>query len=470
MKQTVKQPKVVVVGAGSLFFGRQSIWQMVHSEHLNSGTLALVDTDEKRLAKLLKLAQMVVEETGVSLTIEGSTDWKDVLPGADFVVLSFANQTVRYRGIDCEVSEKYGIRMCSGDTIGPGGIFRAMRELPQIMACARDIEALCPDAWVINYINPSAIHGIALGRYAPKLKSFALCDGLHMPHVKRRYAQRAGIITKEADYTPEVEQAFDFRIAGVNHFTWLLKAEYEGRDVAGDIAASLKRAAETGTDGGDQGAKALHNDAISYELYRGFGYVPTCVAHTKEYVRFWQGKNVAEEALPQLSLWETEERYRRHDEMWEEIDAFVSGQRPISEYMTAYGPDHATDIIENMVGGLGKPFYINTWNNGAVTNMRDDAFLELLCDIDMEGLRPRPVGEMPRGLRGMQELVLDTHELTAEAVVEGSMDKLLRAMLTDPLTQSIADSEAIIAELLEREREALPEHWQQQRTPAAAQS
>ena len=102
-----------------------------------------------------------IEEAGVGLRIETASDWRDVLPDADFVVLSFAADTVHYRGLDCQISEKYGVRMCSGDTIGPGGIFRAMRELPLIMDCVADIERLCPEAWVINYINPSTVqrHG-----------------------------------------------------------------------------------------------------------------------------------------------------------------------------------------------------------------------------------------------------------------------------------------------------------------------
>jgi alpha-galactosidase/6-phospho-beta-glucosidase family protein len=452
-------PKVVVLGAGSLFFGRQAIWQMVMSPYLNKGTLTLVDTDAARLDKLLRLARMVVEEEGVELKIEGSTDRKDVLKGADFVVLSFARNTVKYRGIDCAVSEKYGIRMCSGDTIGPGGIFRAMRELPAIMECVDDIRALCPDAWVINYINPSSVHGIAISRYAPDLKSFALCDGLHMPHVKENYLRRAGVLTSSEAYTPDLDSRFDFRIAGVNHFTWLLTAEFDGKDVAPQIADSLRIAAEIGTDGGDRGAKALDNDAIGYELYNIFGYVPTCVAHTKEYVSYWQGLGKTKDAIPPLSIWETEERYKRHDEMWEQIDEFISGARPISEYRTTFKPDHATDIIENMVGNLGKHYYINTQNRGAVTNMNDDAFLELCCEVSLDGIKPLPVGEMPRGIRGMQELVLDTHELTAEAVVERSFDKLRRAMLTDPLVNSIADADQIIKELLEQERDVIPACW-----------
>ena len=455
----VQHPKVVVIGAGSLFFGRQSIWQMVHSPHLNKGTLALVDNQPDRIERMAKLAEMVIAETGVPLKLEASTDWKEVLPGADFVVLSFANNTVFYRGLDCTMSEKYGIRMCSGDTIGPGGIFRTMRELPVIMDCVRDIEKLCPDAWVINYINPSTVNGIALSRYVPQLKSFALCDSLHMPHVKRNAALRAGIISDRAEYTDAIDAAFDMRIAGVNHFTWMLKAEYNGENVMPRIAEAIRQSAATEDTGGDVGAKAKFNDRITHKLYEIYGYIPVCVAHTKEYMRFWQGKGRLADDIAPLSIWETEDRYERHAAMWQQVDGFVNGTTPISEYMTTFGPDHATDIIENMVGGLGKPFYVNTLNRCSVSNMNDDAFLELLCDVDMQGVRPRPVGEMPRGLRGMQEVVLDTHELTAEAVMRCDYNLLRRAMLTDPLVTSIADADAILNGLLEAEKDAISSCW-----------
>jgi alpha-galactosidase/6-phospho-beta-glucosidase family protein len=458
-KVKVSHPKVVVIGAGSLFFGRQAIWQMVHSPFLNKGTLAFVDTNEVVLEKMLNLAKLVASEEGVELKIEGSVNRKDVLPGADFVVLSFAEKSVHYRGIDCQTSAKYGIRMCSGDTIGPGGIFRAMREFPVILECAKDIEALCPDAWVISYINPTTVHGIGLKRFAPKLKSFALCDAQHMPHIKQNYAIRAGIIENKEQYTKEIDDKFNFKIAGVNHFTWLLKAEFEGKDYCPQIAESIKLRAAKETEGGDTGAKAAFNETIGYELYKAFGYIPTNVGHTKEYVRFWQGRNVSKESLPPLFLWETEDRYARHREMWEQVDNFISGKTPISEYMSTFGPDHATDIIENMVGNLGKKFFINTFNNGAVTNMNDDSFLEMLCEVDLNGVKPLPVGEMPRGIRGMQELVLDTHELTAEAIATGSYALLRKAMLTDPLVCSMADADAIIKELLEAEKEQINSAW-----------
>jgi len=184
-----------------------------------------------------------------------------------------------------------------------------------------------------------------------------------------------------------------------------------------------------------------------------------CVGHTKEYVRFWQGHGKTNEKILQLSLWETGLRYKRHEDMWNEVDNYISGKLPIQQYMESFKPDHATDVIENMVGNLGKPFYINTYNQGAVTNMNSDAFLELCCDITMDGIKPYPVGEMPRGIRGMEEIVLDTHELTAEAIYECNFDKLRRAFLTDPLTCSIGDADNIIRELLQEEREVLPKCW-----------
>ncbi|MFW6133915.1 MAG: glycoside hydrolase family 4 [Planctomycetota bacterium] len=455
----MQHPKVAVIGAGSLYFGRQAIWQMVNSPHLRKGTLGLVDTDAERLEKMASLARKAVDHAAAPLAVEASVDRRDVLNGCDFIVLSFARETVKYRGIDCEVAERHGVRMCSGDTIGPGGVFRTLRELPEILAVCADIEHQCPHAWVINYINPTAANGIGLRKYAPRLKSFALCDSLHMPHVKRNYARRAGIIESDRQFTDDVDRRFDFRIAGPNHFTWLLKAEFDGRDVTWQIAEAIRRDAATETDGGDTGAKAKLNNTIGWALYDVFGRVPTCVGHTKEYVRFWQGLGRTEDPAGPLSIWQTAPRYERHAAMWRQVDAFNSGEKSMDEFMDTFGPDHATDIIESMWGELGKPFFLNVANAGAVSNLPEDAFLELLCDVDMDGPRPRSVGAAPVGLRGLWQQVLDTHELSADAAVSCDRAVLRRAMLCDPIVNTIADADAIIDDLLAAERDALPDRW-----------
>ena len=120
--------------------------------------------------------------------------------------------------------------MCSSDTIGPGGIFRAMREIPEVLAVCSDIEELCPEAWLINFINPTSVLGIALMRYAPKVKSFALCDGNHLPHFVKYYMQLAGIIEEGKTPSPEMVENFEYKIAGVNHCTFITECKYNGED------------------------------------------------------------------------------------------------------------------------------------------------------------------------------------------------------------------------------------------------
>jgi alpha-galactosidase len=126
----MSSPKIVVIGAGSLFFGRKLVWSMNKMEGLTEGHLALVDTDPDHLRLMESLAQRSRRESGAKFHLSATTDFREALPGADFVILSFSHRNAHYRGVDCTVSAENGIRMCSGDTIGPGGLFRAMRELP----------------------------------------------------------------------------------------------------------------------------------------------------------------------------------------------------------------------------------------------------------------------------------------------------------------------------------------------------
>jgi alpha-galactosidase/6-phospho-beta-glucosidase family protein len=202
----MKHPKIVIIGAGSLFFGRKLIWAMNRLEGLTDGHLALVDTDPAHLDGMHSLAKAVRAETGATHEISATTNFKEALPEADFVILSFSHRNAHYRGIDVQVSARHGIRMCSGDTIGPGGIFRAMREFPKVMDIARAVEDLCPDAWLINYINPSSVFGIALTRTC-KARNFALCDSLHLPYLHHNYMKMIGL-------DPVDEKDFDMRIAG----------------------------------------------------------------------------------------------------------------------------------------------------------------------------------------------------------------------------------------------------------------
>lgn len=445
--------KIVIVGAGSLFFGRQAIWALNNLPGFRGSTLSLVDTDPGHLEKMAALARKAAETSGSGVKVEAHTDYREALPGAGFVVLSFSKRNAHYRRIDCQISAKYGIRMCSGDTIGPGGVFRTLREFPPILEVARAVEELCPEAWLINYVNPSAIMGIGLMRHC-KAKSFALCDSHHMPRKKLGYLKLLG---QEPGELPE---SLDMRIAGVNHFTWMLKAELEGRDLLPELIQAFQSQVSAERDQGY--SKGRFNAFITAQLSELFGAIPTCTGHTKEYVPFYQGRAAISEPIPPLAVFDCDERDERTARMWEEVEGYISGAKPMEDFHANGRSDHAADIMHTMLVEDGRTYYINRPNSDCVAggerpvgNLPEDAFLELECQLDRHGPRPLPVGDFPIGLRSMQMQILDVHELTVEAAVRRDRNLLLRALALDPLVQSIATARQVIDELFAAQREAL---------------
>lgn len=464
------KPKIVVIGAGSHFFGREVIWNMTHSPVMRGGTLALVDLKTDVLETFVGLAKRAIAATGAPTTLIASTDRRAVLKDADFVILTFSERNAYFRGLDCEIALKHGVRMCSGDTIGPGGIFRACREVPKALAIAKDVQELAPGAWIVNFVNPTTVLGIALTRYAPDVRSFAICDGIHLPHFELNTLKAVGLLPKDATVVPpEVRRVLDLRLAGVNHFTWMWRLALGGVDYLPEWGKHLARKAEEeqklisaslggGVDDNAQ-AKSKNNYLYGQRIFDIFGAYPNRIGHTKEYVPWFQGHGVAPVTPEAIPIFDATTRAAEMEKRYQESADYAAGRKPIGEFIASGKPDHATDIIESMWGSLGKPFYINTPNLGAVSNMTDDAYLELRCDVDMVGPRPQPVGPMPFGLLGLTQQVLDTHELTAKAAAEFDREVLLQAMVVDPIVNSIEDAEAIIAETFERQKDALDPRW-----------
>lgn len=453
-------PKVTVIGAGSYFFGREVIHKMATSSIMGGGTLALVDIDEDVLNTMEELARRVFAETGCKVEVMASTDRREVMEDSDFVVLTFSKDNAYYRGLDTEIAAEHGIRMCSSDTIGPGGAFRALREIPKALDMARDTRELAPEAWLINFVNPTTVLGMALRRYVPEVKSFALCDSLHEPYNTLNWCKKAGILPEDADRVPpRVLNKLDLAIGGVNHCTWMIRFNYGSEDMMPVLLAELQKRADREQENPSEGAKARFNANYALQLYDIYGALPVVTSHTKEYVPFFQGYGQRDIQPEPLSLFDADNRAAQMEAAWQRTEAFSEGKIEVETFLKEVSDDHATDIIESMWGDLGKQFYINTANNQAVKNLADDAFLELRCDVDMQGPRPQPLGRFERGLLALQQQILDTHELTAEAAVTGDKSLLKRALLTDPLGNNIADVEACIEDLLKAEKKALPDYW-----------
>ena len=456
----MKGPKVVLIGAGSVFFGRQTIWSMVSKDALSLGTLALVDTDRELLGTMTRITERAIEAKGAPLKLEASTDRKKVLKGADFVILAFAVEGVKLRGVDAAVSTKHGMIMCSADTIGPGGTFRTLREVPRQNAILKDVQRLCPDAWVINWVNPTAAMGIAMMRHFPHLRTMAICDGPHNPRFDDRLIVRAGLAKDAADISDQLRSRVLIRSGGVNHFNWLVEMRHKGRDLMPRVMDSLARAAAASHDG-VKTAKRNQTSEIANQLAQAVGYVPMCVWHTQEYLPYFQGHDVDKKRALKIRQWEVSVRRAWMRNSWGDMKRIASGRRPIDDFLAKTTPDHASDIIEAMWSGRrGKRFYINTLNRGAVTNMTDDAYLELPSVVDMNDVKPLPFGPMPRPLTGYLQRVLDEHELAVEAAVTCDRKVLRQALLASMVATSIPDAEAVMDELIRREKQYLPRAWQ----------
>ncbi|MBN2302635.1 MAG: glycoside hydrolase family 4 [Lentisphaerae bacterium] len=455
----MKGPKVVLIGAGSAFFGRQTIWSMVSKPALCNGTLALVDPDTKKLGWLQKIARRSIEARKIPLKLEVSTDRKKVLKGADFVTLAFANAGVELRGVDARISTRHGMIMCSADTIGPGGIMRTLREVPHQNKILKDVEKLCPNAWVINWVNPTSAMGIAMMRHFPRLKSMAICDGPHNPRFDNDLIVRAGLAKSAEEISDALRSRIRIRSSGVNHFNWLVEMTYNGRDVTERIKQKLRDESQSMHVAKSEKGKIELTNMVATQLADSVGYIPMCVWHTQEYLPYFQGHDVSKTVALTIRQWSVKTRRQWMNECWTDMRNIASGKRPINDFLDKTSADHASDIIEAMWAGLPKRFYINVANRSAVSNMTDDAFLELLCDVNMNDVKPLPFGSMPRPLTGYMQRVLDEHELAVEAAVTYNRKTLRQAFLASMVAVSIPDVDACIAEMLAAEKKYLPAAW-----------
>lgn len=455
----MKGPKVVLIGAGSVFFARQTVWSMVSKAVLCTGTLALVDPDTRKLRWMEQIARRAIAARKVPLRLEVSTERREVLRGADFVILAFAREGVKLRGVDAAISTRHGMIMCSADTAGPGGIMRTLREVPRQNKILRDVVDLCPDARVINWVNPTAAMGIAMMRHFPKVRSLAICDGPHNPHLENNLMVMAGLVKSADKITDALRSAVQIRAGGINHFNWLLEMRHLRQDLMPRVEAAVERAAHEEAARNDRTPHAGRTQQISWQLTQMTGYVPLCIWHTQEYLPYFQNHDVAKRDAIAVQQWQVKDRMKWMRECWGDMQAIASGKRPVDDFLQKTGPDHASDIIEAIWAGLPKRFYINTCNRGAVPNMTDDAYLELPCVVDRHTVRPLPFGDIPRPLLGFMQRVLDEHELAVEAAVTCDRATLRKAFLASMVAVSIPDVEACMEEMLRRERAYLPRGW-----------
>ena len=437
--------KITFMGAGSTIFARNVIGDCMCTPCLRESEFALYDIDEQRLREseiiLSAINRNINEGRAKITTYLGEAERKDALRGASFVVNAI--QVGGYEPCtvtDFEIPKKYGLRQTIADTMGIGGIMRALRTIPVMKAFADDMEEVCPDAWLLNYTNPMAMLTGYMLRYT-KIKTVGLCHSVQ--GCSKHLLEKLGMEDK-------VEGRTD-RIAGINHMAWLL----EVRDKDGnDLYPEIKKRAK------EKNATEKHEDMVRFDYIDKLGYYCTeSSEHNAEYNGFYI-KSRYPEMIEEFNIPLDEYPRRCVNQIagWEkERDSILADGKITHERSEEY----ASYIMEAIV--TNKPYKIggNVLNNGLIDNLPPEACVEVPCLVDGSGITPCHMGPLPLQLAAMNASNIYPQLLTIEAAATLEKQYIYNAAMMDPLTGSelnIKDIYAMVDELLEAHKDWLPEY------------
>ncbi len=438
-------PKITFMGAGSVVFAKNVLGDTMLTESLWDSEIALYDIDPVRLDE----AYIMVNALNRNINHKrarikkycGVENRKKALRGADFVINAI--QVGLYKPCtvtDFEVPKKYNLRQTIADTLGIGGIFRALRTIPVLDDFAHDMEKVCPDAYFLNYTNPMAMLAGYMQRYTG-IKTVGLCHSVQVCSSK---------LLKELGMADTVKRPLKEKIAGINHMAWLL----EIRDADGvDLYPEIRRRANEILDNPPED----FNDLVRLEYIRRFGYYVTeSSEHNAEYNPFFI-KSKYPELIERyrIPLDEYPRRCIAHETKWvkqrEELLAGDVSHKRTREY-ASYIMEAITTNVPYQIGG-------NVINTGLITNLPHNACVEVPCLVNRAGIQPTVVGDLPEICAAMNRTNINVQLMTIEAAVTHKKEAIYQAAMMDPHTASELNIDDIISlcdDLIEAHGDWLP--------------
>ena len=421
--------RIVMLGAGSGFTHRLA-GDIMQLEGLDGGEIALVDIDARRLRLAQGCVKRIAEILGKdkAWTIRGSTDRRKVLEGADFVINTIevsGTKTIRF---DNDIPLEYGVSQCIGDTIGPGGIFKAMRTVPVWIEVLRDVEQMAPDSFVLNYTNPMSImtHAAMLVTDLPVV---GLCHSVQ------------GTSRQMAGYCRVPYEEFVWECAGLNHMSWFTRLEHQGED----LYPALKRRAR-------RSKKLREQDPVRFDVMLHFGYFVTeSSGHFSEYVPYYRKRKDLRRKYCRAEYLGGDSFYANEWPGWRKAADRRRARILAGKEQMEVGRSHeyASSIIEAIVTDEPFVFHGSQWNSGLIDNLPFDGVVETPVLVDKTGFNPCHFGPLPEQCAALNRAHMAVNQLVAEACVEGDREKALYALLLDPLTAAVC-SPAEIKEMFDR--------------------
>ena len=426
-----------MIGAGSLVFCKTLMSDFLSTPALKGSEYRLMALTHTRLDKMQAFAQRMIRDNHIDATVTATTDRREALKDADYVVVMLQAGGVEEFRQDYEIPLKYGVDQCIGDTLGPGGVFRALRHIPALLEIARDMQELCPKAILFNYANPMAMCCWALGR-VPGLQFVGLCHGVQTT------------MDLIGSYTDVPKAEIDFVAAGINHMAWFLKLEHRGRDLYPLLREHFEKPGY------------YVNEKVRGEVFRHFGYFMTeSTGHLSEYLPYFRkSKKALDLYCDEPSFGGETGAYYKYCAMLAEKFAQTD---PLSIESTELGPrsaEYCSHIIEARETGEVFRLNGNVRNDGYITNLPNGCCVEVPIYVDRTGLHPTVVGNLPVQCAALNMTNVLVQGLTVESSFSGDPELVMQAVALDPLTSAVLTLKEIremVSEMLAAESRYLPQ-------------
>jgi alpha-galactosidase len=443
--------KITVIGGGSSMFVPGLIRRLIEIPCFAGARLTLMDVDARRAAVMRDLGTQLARAENCDLSIDATTDQRAALRGADFVIVSVSVGGMAAWEADIELPARYGVFMHIADSVGPGGIFRSLRNTPVVASVATDAAQVAPGAMIFNYTNPASASAMAMAMTSPDAaagspaRAVSLCSCSPLPFDRAWLAAQAGVGEDEVD--PPL------RTGGINHCTGILALRLrDGRDAIPLIAERSP-------------------DPLVRWVIATFGVVPYCWAHWAEFFPQLQRLEEPYQGRAQgLGMRYGRRIYdmsaqRERVRSWEQVAArwaAEGGEHKLGDLPR--GPEDdgivVADVMASVIEARGETYIVNTINNGLIANLPASVAVEVPAVVDAEGVHPMSIGSLPPGLAAVLSRHALVEELTARAALTGSHGLLRQAMAADPLldaTLEPAQIEALTRDMLAANAAYLPQ-------------
>lgn len=408
-------PKIAIIGAGGVQFPLRLLADMLAFPSLHRATFSLMDVDLARAEQTARDARAIAARHRIrGVRIAATDDRRVALDGADYVFIVFMVGGLAQSRHDIEIPRRYGVEQIVGDTMGPGGIFRFLRNARVFDAIARDVCECCPDALILNYANPMAMSCWYLS--AIGMRAVGLCHSVQ--HTSRMLARVAGVPYDEVTFT----------VGGINHQAWFTTFRHGDEDLYPRLREALGR----------RNAASDAEEHVRTQIMQAFGYFHTeSSLHASEYVPWFRKDR---EMIDRLGG-----RYWDHDWLAAHADRAQYDRGLFRQLMVHLRPseEYGARILDAMEGGAPTLVHANVLNAGLIDNLPAGSCVEVACHVDRVGVRPLAFGMLPKACAALNVTNINVHELAVRGVLEGDREHIQQAMALDPMTAAVCTLDQI---------------------------